>query len=168
MEYVFMGIVLVGIVGGLAAYKISDMIQNYIGRGNYVSKPMLTANEKDFYRKLLQACGGAFHVSCQVSMGSLLDVNMKSSFPEYWRLRNKFSNKICDFVLLDTSTLNPVLVVELDDVMHDFNRDKIRDTLMACAGLRSIRFWSRKKPTVPELKSRIAEELSKSRLTRNN
>lgn len=135
-----------------------------LGPPQFIAKKFLTNNEKDFYKKLLVATAGEYLVAPQVSMGAILDVSLRNkSGAEYWRLRSKFSNKIIDFVLCDISTMDPVLIVELDDVTHDFSKDKHRDLMVAASGLRTLRFWSKNKPDVATLKSAISVEVAKQK-----
>lgn len=123
-------------------------------------KKLLTDNEVDFYHRLCRAVAGEWLVFPQVSMGALVDTTLAPANPNYWPARAQFSSKICDFVLCHPRTLAPVLVVELDDVMHDFSKDAKRDELMARAGHRTVRFWSRKKPSIGELKLELARALA--------
>jgi hypothetical protein len=132
----------------------------WFGRNGLVKKKLLTNNELDFYRKLLVAVGPRWTVLAQVSMGALIDTSLKPAHPKYWDVRNRFAQKICDFVLCDPKTLEPVLIIELDDVMHDFKKDAKRDTVAGLAGYQTIRFWSRNKPSIEELKQHIGMELA--------
>lgn len=132
----------------------------WFGRNGLIKKKLLTANELDFYQKLLLAVSPRWTVLAQVSMGALLDTALKPAHPRYWEVRNTFAQKICDFVLCDPRTLEPVLIVELDDVMHDFKKDARRDTIVGLAGYQTLRFWSRNKPTVADLKQHIEHELA--------
>lgn len=126
-----------------------------IGELRFVRKTFLTGNEIDFYRKLLRAVAGDFTVMAQVSMGALIDTALKPEHPLYWQVRQHFAGRICDFVLCDNKTLAPLLVVELDDRMHDFDRDEKRDAFLAQAGLRTVRFWSRNKPSIEDLREKV-------------
>ena len=83
----------------------------WFGRNGLIKKKLLTANELDFYQKLLLAVSPRWTVLAQVSMGALLDTALKPAHPRYWEVRNTFAQKICDFVLCDPRTLEPVLIV---------------------------------------------------------
>lgn len=120
-----------------------------------VAKPLLTPNETEFYGRLRRAAGDRWVVLAQVSMGALIDTSLRASHPQYWEHRSSFSSKICDFVLCDAASMKPRLIVELDDRMHDFDKDATRDNFAAVAGYRTIRFWSRKKPSAAELRDRL-------------
>lgn len=157
-------ILVVGVLGvmalAVASFFIWDKWREYrIGNFEFVKKTFLTPNEVDFYKRLLKACAGDYTVMAQVSMGALIDTALNPNHELYWEVRSHFSGRICDFVLCSPSTLAPMLVIELDDVMHDFKLDERRDTFVSQVGLRTLRFWSKKKPTVSELRAKILKTL---------
>lgn len=145
-------------VGGYLFYE--RFSRKHYGVQGFKPKKFLTENEVDFFGKLRRAASPRWLVFPQVSMGALIDTTMKPAHARYWDERSKFSGKICDFVLCDAVTLVPQIVVELDDVMHDFKKDKKRDSLSARAGYRTLRFWSRNKPSVAELKQQLDRALA--------
>lgn len=152
----------VSVVGATVAATVLflKLRERFLGSHGLRRKNLLTANEKDFYWRLRAALGPGWVVFSQVSMGALIDTRLTPRHPSYWDVRNRFAQKICDFVICDSKTLTPCLVVELDDRMHDFDKDRKRDALMALAGYRTVRFWSRAKPDVEELKKILSKELA--------
>ena len=155
------GFLLFGVAIPVAGYKLYEHFsRKHYGVHGFKPKKFLTANEVDFFSKLRQAAGPRWLVFPQVSMGALIDTTMKPAHSRYWDERAKFSGKICDFVLCDAVTLMPQIVVELDDVMHDFKKDMERDSLSARAGYRTLRFWSRNKPSVVELRRQLDRALA--------
>ncbi len=154
------------LIGGAVAltvigYFVAERVKaRHLGDYGYVQKRLLTPNEVDFYHRLRRALGPRWTVLAQVSMGALVDTSLKRAHPRYWDVRNSFASKIVDFVVVDAQTLAPQLVVELDDVMHDFGKDARRDTLTTLAGFRTVRFWSRNKPTDEELRTVLAKKLA--------
>jgi very-short-patch-repair endonuclease len=66
-------------------------------------------------------------------------------------VRNRFDRKIADFVVCDSSKLEIVAIVELDDRTHSSAKDRYRDDLTKAAGYQTIRFQSRQKPTETEI-----------------
>jgi len=165
MELIVMGAVVVGLAGGswllwrwtTAAQRTKAEV---FGTSGLKSKPLLTKNEVDFYRRLCRATQDRWVVLPQVSMGALMDTCLTPAHPRYWQERMRFAAKICDFVICRPSDMKPLLVVELDDVLHDFAKDEERDRLTAKAGYRTIRFWSRNKPTDAELRQEIDRVLA--------
>lgn len=119
---------------------------------------LLTANEREFMQRL-RCAAPEFDVFPQVSMGALLRVNHPEKSAEFFEVHDLFSRKICDFVLCNKASSEPLLVVELDDRMHDFTKDAARDMLPGLAGLRTLRLWSRNKPAPHELRQRVLEAI---------
>ena len=143
----------------LCHWVYSTIVKRRIGQAGYKPKTLMTPNEVDFFHRLQKAIPKKFIVIPQVSMGALVDTKLLPAHPNYWDARREFSGKVCDFVVCDQATMKPQLVIELDDRMHNFNKDKLRDTLVAKAGYRTLRFWSRAKPDHEELKQRLAVAL---------
>lgn len=156
---------LIAILIALAALTIGHWLatRHFKKAGMLVFKrrQFLTPNEVEFYHRLTAATEGKVIVMAQVSMAALIDNQLNKNTNQYWEIRQKYSGKICDFVLCDPKTLVPLVVVELDDVTHDFDKDKHRDNFLAQAGLRTLRFWSRKKPSIATLKDLIAPYVPK-------
>ena len=84
-------------------------------------KPLLTANESEFFHRLQRALPG-FHVFPQVSFAAFLTDDGQLSRKAQWAVRAKFDRKIADFVVCERGSLKVVAVVELDDRMHDRRR----------------------------------------------
>lgn len=126
-----------------------------VGEHGFVRKALLTGNEIDFFRRLQRVLGRDFQVLPQVSMGAVMGTTLTAEHPDYWPVRESFASKIIDFVICDPKTFNPLLVVELDDTMHDFAKDRTRDALVSRCGLRTVRFWSRNKPDDATLRTEL-------------
>lgn len=96
------------------------------------AKRLMTEHEKTMFTQLkgLPGC----HIFCQVSLGAIL--RTKS-----WKTRNKFSQKIADFVVTDQN-LNILAVIELDDKSHDNKQeqDNARDNMLKAAGYKVLRY----------------------------
>lgn len=114
-------------------------------------KTFLTGNELEFFNRLKKANNDRFHICPQVSMGALVDLTVSEKHPDYWDLKQKYAMKICDYVLCDKTTMEPKLVIELDDITHDFKKDTMRQNFLKKAGIDSLRFWSKDKPDVSNL-----------------
>jgi hypothetical protein len=113
-------------------------------------KPLLTANEAEFFHRLQRALPG-FHVFPQVSFAAFLTHDGQLSRNATWNLRAKFDRKIADFVICERGTLRVVAVVELDDRTHDARADRQRDAITRAAGYQTIRYQSRQKPSESEI-----------------
>jgi hypothetical protein len=113
-------------------------------------KPLLTANEVEFFHRLQRALPG-FHVFPQVSFGAFLTDDGQLSRNAQWAVRAKFDRKIADFVICERGTLKIMAVVELDDRTHDVSADRQRDAITKAAGYQTIRYQSRQKPSEAEI-----------------
>ena len=117
------------------------------------SKPLLSDNEKEFYARLSQALPDC-HVLTQVALGALIQPCAWKNNREYYQARGRFSQKIADYVIC-TEQWNVLAIVELDDKTHRKNRDLKRDAMLAQAGYTVVRWDSRKKPTVEQIRDRL-------------
>jgi hypothetical protein len=137
------GLVLVGVLGII----VMLLAARRLGSGPKIErKAFLTRAEievLDHLRRVLPA----YHVSCQVSMGALLKPQRGLSRKEFWRTRNRFGQKIVDFVVIDPDTGGVEVVIELDDASHDPLKDQARDALLGLGQYRVIRIPSRPRPT---------------------
>lgn len=113
-------------------------------------KPLLTANEGEFFRRLKRALP-AYEVFPQVSFAAILTDDGRLSANARWSVRAKFDRKICDFVICDRRTLDVVALVELDDRTHTASADRQRDAIAKAAGYQTIRFQSKQKPSEAEI-----------------
>lgn len=115
----------------------------------YSPKEFLTQNEQEFFLRLKRALPD-HHVFTQVAMGSLLNPSVPRADPDYNRIRNRFAQKIIDYVVLDEN-LKVVALIELDDRTHVEKKDADRDAMTAAAGYKTIRYQSKTKPSVERI-----------------
>jgi hypothetical protein len=123
------------------------------GRGHrYEPCPIMTRNELEFFRRLEMAHPNGY-VFPQVSMAAVM---RPVSGDEKRRLAafRAISQKRLDFAIYSRS-MELLCVVELDDRTHNPHKDEIRDKMLATAGIRTIRWDSRQKPDVHEIKRAI-------------
>ena len=118
-------------------------------------KPLLTDNEKSFFRQLEDALPG-HRVFPQVAFAAFITEDSGVAPKARQGLRNRFDRKIADYVVCDRNTLQIVALVELDDRTHVASRDRKRDELTHAAGYRTIRFQSKQKPTAAEIAALFA------------
>ena len=122
------------------------------GRHLYKSKPLLSANEKEFFNRLTLALPDC-HVLTQVAFGALLQpagMNRK----EHYGTRGTFSQKIADYVICNKEMF-VLAVVELDDRTHQKDKDAKRDAMLEQAGYKVIRWSSKRKPTAEQIRERF-------------
>lgn len=115
-----------------------------------VGKALLTGNELEFWHRL-QGALPEFVVLPQVAMGALVQ-NLKQGD---WETIKLFRGKICDFAVVVCKTGQVVAVIELDDISHDRHKDLDRDKVLASAGIATLRFHSRAKPTAPVIRQAL-------------
>ena len=119
------------------------------GGGKYVPKAILTANEQEFFNRLKSAL--PFQVFPQVAMGALMEPASKRNDKEFWSARGSIAQKIVDFVVVDDQ-FKVLALVELDDRTHSPTKDGKRDELTAQAGYRTLRYSSKAKPSLDQLR----------------
>jgi hypothetical protein len=120
---------------------------------------LLTAGELRFYRVLLKALPPGMVVFVKVRFMDLVSV------PDHdWReFGAPGSGMLVDFVLADASTLEPRLVIELDDSSHERpeakHRDAFKDATLAAAGVPLLRVVVTGRYSVAALRVRIREAM---------
>jgi len=129
------------------------------GRDQYLPKPLLTPNEKEFFGRLRRAVP-EYAIQSQVCMGALMEGRHSSG--KHLRTRARFSQKIVDYALLDDN-LDVVLLIELDDRTHDPVKDVARDSMTDAAGYRTLRIESRAKPPVADLRAQILKAIKQAK-----
>lgn len=117
-------------------------------------KPLLTENEIEFYGRLLTALPN-YHIFPQVALRAFIAPYSRSQSKTYLKEFNSIGSKHCDFLICDKETLRVITIIELDDKTHNVTKDKIRDSMTASAGFKTIRFQSREKPSIQEIKLAI-------------
>ena len=89
-------------------------------------------------------------------MGVLLQPQRGLSRKEFWQTRNRFGQKIVDFVAIDPDSGSVEAVIELDDASHDARKDQARDALLAMGQYRVIRILSKPRPTEASVRAATA------------
>ena len=130
MGAIGIAVILVGIAIALGGFRI--------GIPNVRSKPLMTDRERAALQIIERVLPHA-RIYVQVSMGALLQPARGTSQRDYLSVRNRFSQKIVDFVVEDRSSGKILALVELDDRSHNAIRDVMRDRMTASAGYRTIR-----------------------------
>ncbi|WP_148640236.1 DUF2726 domain-containing protein [Aureimonas sp. AU20] len=119
-------------------------------------RPLLTKAELELLT-ILRALLPRHHVNCQVSMGALLKPRAGLSRKAYSLSRNKVSQKVVDFVVMDPASGEVDAVIELDDRSHDARKDAARDKLLTQGRYQVIRIPSRPRPTREIVAQRLME-----------
>lgn len=102
-----------------------------------------TENERKFFRLLKGEAKEAYSVLAKVRIADLVDVKGLSG-KDWWTAFSQIAQKHVDFVLVDRRTLEPVMVIELDDPTHNrpdrAERDRFVQHLFVDTGIPLVRF----------------------------
>ena len=122
--------------------------------GVYQGKDLLTENELEFFGRLVQALP-QYYIFPQVAMSALLEA---ASTNEARRNtdRLRIAQQRIDYVVCDRHC-NVIAVVELDDRTHSRAKDQVRDERLEQAGIHTLRFESRAKPSLQAIRAAIRE-----------
>jgi len=120
----------------------------------FIRKRLLTEAEAAVLG-LLETALPDHRIMVQVAMGALLDAG-ESDRKRAHATRNRFAQKIVDYVVVTRDTAEVVALVELDDRTHRAERDRKRDSMTAAAGYQTIRISGRPKPTLESVRSAVA------------
>jgi len=112
--------------------------------GTYRARKLMTANELEFFGRLLSALPGHY-VFPQVAMSALIEAASGDKKKAYGD-RLRIAQQRADYVVC-TAAGEVVAVIELDDRTHSQAKDQLRDARLEQAGIRTVRFQSRNKPT---------------------
>jgi len=118
----------------------------------YVKRQIMTGNELEFFYRLVQANPNGY-VFSQVAMSALIEPATKN---RKFRMAafNKISRKRVDYAIY-TDKLELLYVVELDDFTHNVVRDLQRDSMLESAEIHTIRWHSKKKPVIEEIREKF-------------
>lgn len=158
MEYLIFGIVFLVAVLFFSATSGSNKYET-LDKNRKSSKPkniktpikssyLMTVHEKVMFGVLKEAVPEC-HIFVQVALGGIL-------WTSSYATRNKFSQKIADFVITDQN-FTILAVIELDDKSHIGKEDKDaeRDAMVREAGYKALRY-----PSIPPLQQLRSDILS--------
>lgn len=137
----------------LDSNQLAAIEAKHFADAGFFPKKLLTPNELHFYKRLRQAAGPSRTVLPQIGLGALIDTALPEGHEQREFERRKFVGKLLDFVVVDAKTLEVLFVVELDDRTHNKLKDNNRDVFLKQAGYKTVRYESRFKPTVEQLRN---------------
>lgn len=114
------------------------------GSNSYRCKAIMTGNEIEFFHRLQRSLP-EHYIFPQVAMSALLDPAATNP-KKWWKAFGRISQKRVDYAVYDRA-MALLVIVELDDRMHDRAKDILRDAYFTSAGIRTCRFESRQKPS---------------------
>lgn len=139
-------------------HALDKLIDKLPKKKNFEKRAVLTPNETEFFSRLRKAIP-ELDVYPQMAMSALIKPAVPESDPNYWNYRKKFDRKVCDFVISKKGchpAAGVIVVVELDDKTHNKEKDAWRDQILLSAGIRTIRYESKAKPTPAKIRKDIA------------
>ena len=155
-------LLLIAIVAGVTV-ALLDKTKGTGRTGTYRQRKLMTENEEEFFGRLLVALPDHY-VFPQVAMSALLETASSDKRKAHGD-RLRIAQQRVDYVVC-TRSCEVVAVVELDDRTHSRAKDQLRDARLEQAGIRTVRFQARQKPTADAIKSLIlgaaVAELSKT------
>lgn len=111
----------------------------------YKAKSLMSDNEFEFFNRLVKALP-EYYVFPQVSMGAILYAEKNSK----QGTRGTFAQKRVDYIIYKNQSI--VAIIELDDKTHIKVNDEKRDNMLHQAGYKTIRFESKNKPSIEEIR----------------
>lgn len=132
------------------------------GRHKFLSKPLLTENEIEFFGRLKKALPD-YEIFPQVALKAFIKPGASSGSKQFWAELAKIGSKHCDFLICRPGTYEVVAIIELDDRSHDSKKDAERDAMTMAAGFKTLRFESRRKPRTEEIHSAVMRLISPSK-----
>ena len=109
----------------------------------YRRQPVMTANEREFYGRLVAACPDC-QIWPQVPILALVRPDAKEGSRAFWAGFKRISNTRVDWVIVRDREV--LAIVELDDRSHDSRKDAQRDRILKSCGYRVVRFSSSRRP----------------------
>lgn len=143
MKTLLIIVILFVLVAAVVAVQLKGM-KGQSRTGAYRQRKLMTDNELEFFGRLVTALPDHY-VFPQVAMSALLEAaggNTKQAHSD----RLRIAQQRADYVVC-TKSGDVVAVVELDDKTHSRAKDQLRDARLEQAGIRTVRFQSRNKPT---------------------
>lgn len=123
-------------------------------KDGYAPKRLLTKNEEEFFGRLVEALP-EFFVFPQVAFRAFIRPLAKSTdTTAYQRQLGRIGSKHSDFLICN-GNLDVVAIIELDDAKHVLERDIARDALTGTAGYTTIRYESKFRPSVDEIRDDV-------------
>ena len=120
--------------------------------GAYQSRALMTENEAEFFGRLIVALPDCY-VFPQVALSALIQAattDKKRAYSDHLRI----AQQRVDYVVCDRGC-QIIAVVELDDRTHSRAKDAVRDGRLLQAGIRTVRFQSRSKPTAEVIRAEV-------------
>lgn len=128
------GIILIAIIALLLYLKKSPERQGFTFQIYKEKQFLLTPTELDFFNVLKKSVVNNETVFAKVRQADIVEVVQKSKNSGFWKAFNRISQRHVDFVLCDSKTSQPLIIIELNDKSHQkqdrMKRDmELRETI---------------------------------------
>ena len=110
----------------------------------------MTNNELEFFHRIRRAVLDGY-VFPQVAMSGLIEP-ANAGGDSYQAAFRRISQKRVDYVVFDAS-MKLLAVIELDDRTHNSKKDAVRDAQFMSAGIPTLRYESKTKPTEAKIQA---------------
>ena len=128
-----------------------------------LNKKFVSESEAGFFRVLREVVGKRGHVLAQVALNRLVSLPKDQDASLRQRWQNKVAQRSVDFVVCEPATLQPRVVIELDEPSHGKPKRQDRDAevemVLEAAGLPVVRVLASRSYDTAELESALAEHL---------
>jgi hypothetical protein len=138
-------------VAGLLVIGILAVIL-FARKRRFKPQPLMTANEREFYGRLLAAFPEC-QIWPQVPILALLRPDAKEGSRAFWRGFRMISNAHVDWIVVEN--LEVLAIIELDDRTHDARKDAKWDQILASCGYKVVRFDTKRRPTPEQIRRAV-------------
>ena len=138
--------------GGVLLVLLLVLVLVRSRKPRYRRQPVMTANEREFYGRLVAACPDC-QIWPQVPILALARPDAKTGTRAFWLAFRAVSNTRVDWVI--ARNMEVLAIVELDDRFHDPRKDARRDQVLRSCGYRVIRFSSHRRPTPQQIRDAL-------------
>jgi hypothetical protein len=132
-----------GLTGGILLVLFLILALFWARKPRYRRQPVMTANEREFYGRLLFAFPDC-EIWPQVPILALVRPDAKEGTRAFWLAFRRISNARVDWVIAQDTDV--IAIVELDDRSHDPGNDAERDRILRSCGYKVVRFHSNRRP----------------------
>jgi hypothetical protein len=150
---VMSGLLVLALIAIAVAIAIWKVLSKRSGKGEaYKSRKLMTENEAEFFGRLIVALPD-YYIFPQVALSALIEAaatDKKRAYGDHLRI----AQQRVDYVVCDRGC-QVIAVVELDDRTHSRKKDAVRDARLRQAGIRTVRFQSRSKPTAEVVRATV-------------
>ena len=142
------------VLGAIGFFLLAIGTKGFGFQLRYKAQPIMTPNEVEFFWRICEAVPTGY-VFPQVAMSALIQPDAAPG-KRYMAAFGRIAQKRIDYAVYDAAmTLRAV--IELDDRTHNAKQDALRDSYLASAGIATLRFQSKRKPSAAEIQTALQQ-----------